>query len=76
MLLHMIEAWVNDDADGRKGIYIFLDMEKAFDPVGRCVKRRLFNMELVYRTKQRETRRVTTVLFTALKYPATRVLYL
>ena len=33
MLLHMIEAWVNDDADGRKGIYIFLDMEKAFDRV-------------------------------------------
>ena len=29
----MIEAWVNDDADGRKGIYIFLDMEKAFDRV-------------------------------------------
>ena len=33
MLLHMIEAWVNDDADSRKGVFIFLDMEKAFDRV-------------------------------------------
>ena len=33
MLLHMIEAWVNDDADGRKGIYIFGDREQAVDRV-------------------------------------------
>ena len=29
----MIEAWVNDGADERKGIFLFLDMEKAFDRV-------------------------------------------
>ena len=33
MLLHMIEAWINEEPKERKGIYIFLDMEKAFDRV-------------------------------------------
>ena len=33
MLLNLIEAYVNDDLDNRKGIMIFCDMEKAFDRV-------------------------------------------
>ena len=33
MLLNLIEAWVNDDPENREGIFLFLDMEKAFDRV-------------------------------------------
>ena len=31
MLTHLIEAWVNDEPLDRKGLMLFLDMEKAFD---------------------------------------------
>ena len=31
MLLRMVEAYINEEPDKRKGAYIFLDMEKAFD---------------------------------------------
>ena len=33
MLLNLIEAYVNDDCSERGGIFLFLDMEKAFDRV-------------------------------------------
>jgi len=33
MLLNMIENAINDDVDNNKGIFLFLDMEKAFDRV-------------------------------------------
>ena len=33
MLLNLIETYVNDDVETRKGIMVFLDMEKAFDRV-------------------------------------------
>jgi hypothetical protein len=33
MLLNLIETYVNDDEEARKGILVFLDMEKAFDRV-------------------------------------------
>ena len=33
MLLNTIERWINDDCTNRKGMFIFLDMEKAFDRV-------------------------------------------
>ena len=33
MLLNLIEAWINEEPDDRKGIFLFLDMEKAFDRV-------------------------------------------
>jgi hypothetical protein len=33
MLQHLIEAHLNDDNEDRKGIFVFLDMEKAFDRV-------------------------------------------
>jgi hypothetical protein len=33
MLTKMIEAYINDDEDGRQGVILFLDMEKAFDRV-------------------------------------------
>jgi hypothetical protein len=31
MLLNLIEAYINDEPMHRKGIFVFLDMEKAFD---------------------------------------------
>ena len=33
MLIHLIEAWINDEPTTREGLFIFLDMEKAFDRV-------------------------------------------
>ena len=33
MLLHLVEAWINDEPTTREGLFIFLDMEKAFDRV-------------------------------------------
>ena len=33
MLLNLIEAWINEEPEDRKGIFLFLDMEKAFDRV-------------------------------------------
>ena len=33
MLLHLIEAYINEEPEERKGIFIFFDMEKAFDRV-------------------------------------------
>ena len=33
MLMNLIEAWINEEADDRKGLFLFLDMEKAFDRV-------------------------------------------
>ena len=33
MLLNLIEAWVNEEPEDRKGVFLFLDMEKAFDRV-------------------------------------------
>ena len=33
MLLNLIEAWINEEPDERKGLFLFLDMEKAFDRV-------------------------------------------
>ena len=33
MLLRLTEAYINEEPDSRKGIFLFLDMEKAFDRV-------------------------------------------
>ena len=33
MALTMIENWINEEPDDRQGVFIFLDMEKAFDRV-------------------------------------------
>ena len=33
MLLHLTEAYINEEPDERKGILLFFDMEKAFDKV-------------------------------------------
>ena len=33
MLMRMVEAYINEDEENRKGIFLFLDMEKAFDRV-------------------------------------------
>ena len=33
MTLNLIEAWINEEPDDREGLYLFLDMEKAFDRV-------------------------------------------
>ena len=33
MLLNLIEAWINDEPTERQGIFLFFDMEKAFDRV-------------------------------------------
>jgi len=33
MLLHLTEAYINEEPDERKGIFVFFDMEKAFDRV-------------------------------------------
>lgn len=40
MLLNLIEAWVNDEPMDRRGLMLFLDMEKAFD---RCSYKYLNN---------------------------------
>jgi hypothetical protein len=32
-LLKLVEAYTNEDGENRKGILLFLDMEKAFDRV-------------------------------------------
>ena len=33
MLLRLVEAYINEEPEERKGIFLFLDMEKAFDRV-------------------------------------------
>ena len=33
MLLNLLEAYLNEDQENRGGIFLFLDMEKAFDRV-------------------------------------------
>ena len=33
MLLHLTEAYINEEPEERKGIFVFFDMEKAFDRV-------------------------------------------
>ena len=33
MLLHLVEAYINDEPEEREGVFLFLDMEKAFDRV-------------------------------------------
>ena len=33
MLLKLIESYVNDEPENRGGIFLFSDMEKAFDRV-------------------------------------------
>ena len=33
MLLRLVEAYINEEPEERKGILFFLDMEKAFDRV-------------------------------------------
>ena len=33
MLTRLIEGYINEDGEGREGIMLFLDMEKAFDRV-------------------------------------------
>ena len=30
MLLNLIEAWINEEPEERKGIFLFLDMEKTY----------------------------------------------
>jgi hypothetical protein len=32
-MLRMVEAYVNEEPEEREGIFLFLDMEKAFDRV-------------------------------------------
>ena len=32
-LMHLVEQYINDDCINRKGLMVFLDMEKAFDRV-------------------------------------------
>eukprot|EP00966_Prymnesium_polylepis_P013068 301247-Prymnesium_polylepis.1 len=33
MLLRLVEAYINEEPEERKEIFLFLDMEKAFDRV-------------------------------------------
>ena len=33
MLTRLIEGYINEEGEGREGIMLFLDMEKAFDRV-------------------------------------------
>ena len=33
MSLNLIEAWINEEPEDREGLFLFLDMEKAFDRV-------------------------------------------
>ena len=33
MTLNLIEAWINEEPEDREGLFLFLDMEKAFDRV-------------------------------------------